>query len=279
MKTHTVLQSLLLVLALLGLLNPRPADAQGVPPLPCCEDFSSGMAGWTDIDLSVLQLKTPGPSGAATDSYLYAHDSSGASWTLGQLKCGGNWLEQMSTKCLKLTWDVQLFNDSNPNAFLAPQPRIFIFATPSLGAYFTANVPGITEPGGPNPGWHNVCAPLGPLNSDGSLPSFPEGTWTMYNRTTPGSPPPASQWPALLSAVTSVGFFADLTSSQEEEWGYDNICLAERECGCFKQLDPRVTCTPNAVGGFTFNYSFNLLNESGKVVNAVLVPPLSLIHI
>ena len=272
MNTHLVLRPLLLLFALLGLLTPVSSPAQGVP-LPCCENFSSGMAGWTDIDLSILELRSPGPSGLAADNYLYAHDSSGASWTLGQLKCGGNWLEQMTSKCLKLTWDVQLFNDSNNNAVLAPLPRIFIFSTPTLGAYFTANVPGITEPGGPNPGWHNVCAPLGPLNVDGTLPSFPEGTWRMYNRLNPGSPPPDSEWPALLSAVTGVGFFADLTSAQKEEWGYDNICLAERECGCFKQLDPRVTCTQNAAGGFTFNYSFTLLNESGKIVNAVLVPP------
>jgi hypothetical protein len=246
-----------------------PSAFSQAPAVPVCEDFSSPVlpTHWTPLFLQELSVKNPGPSGAATDYYLYAHDSSGASWTVGNVpSLRGNWMELLAgNKCLELCWDEILINDGDPNTIKTPAPRIYIEG-PAGAAYFTASYT-ITDPGGPNPGWHTTCAPIRPLDATGNLPTSPNGTWTMVGGA------PNTDWTLLLQNVTTIKFFADLHAAQTEEWGYDNICLRPAPCpDCMRITNQRIDCTPNAVGGYTYTLTFTVTNLSGQFAHVGLIP-------
>jgi hypothetical protein len=91
----------------------------------------------------------------------------------------------------------------------------------------------MTDQKGSSPGWRRICAPIGPLDSSGNLPSNKFGYWQMKSPLdilsgSQGSGLPASAnstWPTLQFDVTAIVLPVDFTGNPAERVGYDNICM------------------------------------------------------
>ena len=244
---------------LLSLAMPARAQVE----LPCCIDFDDGSVGdWIGIAVNQFGVRQPGPSGGAVDSYLHASDASGASWVRGGAPCPGNWKALLEDgRCIELCWDVQLITDGDPNQVIERPAKIYI-ESGNLSAVFTTAT-NIQESGDDLPRWYSFCAPIAPLNEDGTLPSNEQGQWQMTGNATP------EDWNELLCKVDTVAFFVDYHSTISEEWGWDNICLLESEnCGCMK-IDnlELIGCRQAAAGNYIYTYQFDVTNLSELTAN------------
>ncbi|KAB8152105.1 T9SS type A sorting domain-containing protein [Kordia sp. TARA_039_SRF] len=182
-----------------------------------CEDFNDGnpdIANWLGVAAGANTADPFGPSGTADDIFLHSYDDQGASYIYNNVDYAGDWRE-FDGQCL--CWDFQVIEDGN---FGEPvSPRLIIYTgpptSPTASATFVANVQA-TEGGG----WVHVCAPIN-ICEGTDLPSNENGQWVMAT----GSD--CSDWNNLISNISGIRFFLDLTSSPTEEYGYDNICIQE----------------------------------------------------
>ena len=243
---------------------------------PCCVTFDDGTTNGfgpcpfaPNVDVSV---STPGPSGLATDSYLRLRDQSNASLACGVV-CEGDWTQY--GPCTALCFDFQVFNDgctpNNPDCqanggWIPITPKIII-SNGTVRAVFNASFT-VTDPSGPNPGWHTACAPIGPLDSSGNLPNNANGYWVMAGGA------PNSDWNSLITNVTEVQLPIDFTANPAEIAGYDNICLRDDVCPCMEIIDEEIQCdldpTGQPTGTYTLNYS--VTNLSGVDAHYMLIP-------
>jgi|PersoiStandDraft_1058852.scaffolds.fasta_scaffold07731_4 hypothetical protein len=213
------------IITIIGLVNSRNATAQPVNT-PCCTTFDDkSLHGWgacpppqNNVGISI---KSPGPSGAASDYYFHATDKSGGSLICAGGGCNGDWGRVASTGCATFCFDVRLDVDGDSGHLETIHPS-FTIKSGALGAVFKATIL-MTEPGGSNPGWHHICAPI-QLSSNGTLPSNSDGSWMM----TPSGT--NADWNTLLSNVTAIQFPVDFTANPAEEVSLDNLCLSAGDC-------------------------------------------------
>jgi uncharacterized repeat protein (TIGR03803 family) len=227
-------------------------------PCPCLEPFCmatvltnftspTGYQG-TDTTGGVTVQVTNAQPPLGSSNYLQANDLSGPSVIyVGGM--AGDYL--CSNACYSLCYDFKVFNDgTSPNPPSATplniHPAFQLVSDTASGlfiAQWTANMT-VTEDGGTNSGWHHICAPIAPLNSNGTLPSNGNGVWQMIAGAN-------SDWNGLLSQVTAVKLNFDYTSSQDEEVGYANFCLTTNACECLQITCPTnktVACIPCPIG-------------------------------
>jgi hypothetical protein len=227
----------------------------------CCIDFSPGHA---------LEWKSQGTLGLDQNGgYLAAQvlpPPGGRFRVSGPAPCAGNWAERLTAeKCLQLCWDVRMFSDGNDFATI-PYPATIQLCSGTLCATFTVTAP-ITENGGPNSGWYRFCAPIQLAPAAGPLPSNATGAWS-------GVTP--AQWNTLLTNVTTIAFASDpLKPLPNSKWGWDNICLEEADCDCFRFVETGWTCTPVAGGGYTWTLTGTVTNLSPYTANKIFVRPIS----
>ena len=185
-----------------------------------CVGFGAGtvadpFSGFVGNGVS-LSISNPGPSGAGSDAYLRTLDESGTSYVTAPI-LNGSYTGQGS-----ICFDVRLFEDGNGAAHDPHPVRLNLFAPSGVTAAFVG--PLITEDGGSSPGWHHVCAPLGPLLGT-QLPRNGDGFWVVANAD--GSTASPSAWPAILASVTEFRLSAfDFQTIQTEAAGYDNVCVS-----------------------------------------------------
>jgi len=225
------------------------------------DDFRDcDVADWNPSGV-VLTVQTPGPSGDPADCYMRGADVSGASVVLSPTSFGGDWLDLLDGACGEFCFDFRVFDDSSPTTLnIAPG---FVLEGGGFTARWVAGFT-VTEDGGANPGWRQVCAPIGPLVA-GMLPSSPDGAWTMVTGAT-------ADWDALISNVTAVRLGFDYTSTQNERVGWDNFCLRSTPCPCAEiGIDGDTLCVLDDSGNYT--YTFDLTNISGVGVKHLLVLP------
>lgn len=223
MKNSWSSHYLFTVCALIASTLPTQAQVSA----PCCTDFDdNSLHGWGPCpppqDNVSVSLQSPGPSGNPGDMYFHARDLSGASLICAGNDCDGDWTSVAASGCASFCFDVRLDIDgdsSGPIETIFPTVEI---RSGTLRARFTANQ-NITEPGGSNPGWHHICAPLALFNG-GNLPSNSQGSWLMLDGA------PNSSWNTLLSNVTDIQLPIDFTSNPAEEVSYDNFCLLQGSC-------------------------------------------------
>ena len=140
-------------------------------------------------------------------------------------------------------------NPDTGGSYIEVVPKIIIQggAPNYYRAVFVPNI-AITDKDGPNSGWHTICAPLGPVDSSGNLPSNVNGTWYMAgpNDILGGMPPvpgpasPNTAWDDLVSDITAIQLPIDFTANPAERMGYDNICMVEKDCKDY--CDPEPLC-------------------------------------
>jgi hypothetical protein len=236
MKRFTLVKAVGAV-GILALMLTLPALSQAQPiPVPCCTDFNDNLQhGWhacPDALNVFFTLDTPGPSGNPSDVYLKATDLGGASRICAGDDCDGDWWTTIALgPCGALCYDYNYIDDGCPAAGNPPcnpyspiSPHVSIIRAdvlPRLVARFVVNFT-VTDAGGPNPGWHHICAPIAPA-SGGVLPSNAQGQWVMLEGT-------VADWDDLLANVTDIWFPIDLTSSPTEVVGIDNVCVRNDVC-------------------------------------------------
>jgi hypothetical protein len=129
----------------------------------------------------------------------------------------------------------QCTTNADGERFINVFPSLYIRSPSGYVAIFTAH-DFMTDQKGSSPGWRRICAPIGPLDSSGNLPSNKFGYWQMTSsyilngRHFSGCPEycPASDnstWPTLLFDVTAIILEVDFTDDVAERVGYDNICM------------------------------------------------------
>ncbi len=196
-----------------------------------CQDFNDGnLGGWegneqypsTNLGATVTTT-FPGPSGLSTDICLRGEDESGSSRVINGVDYSGDWTQHYGD-CF--CFDVKIQNDgaggllplypvmvlfNNPNPLYHNSPDV----SPLQQAFFVSNY-FITE----TSGWLRVCAPIGPCDAGGNLPSNGNGYWSMVGS---GG---CADWQTLIQNVTHVGFAIDYHSTPAEVILWDNICFA-----------------------------------------------------
>ncbi|MDY7107991.1 MAG: hypothetical protein SYC29_05075 [Planctomycetota bacterium] len=247
------------------------------PDLPCCLDFNDqttmGFAPCPDAPNVDVIVNTPGPSGDPDDYYLETRDLSGGSRACGP-PCINDWRVAAEDGCGALCWDYIVIEDScvpgipecDENGGWIPITPRMIIQSGTIRAVFRANF-FVTDPDGPNPGWHEVCAPIALLDDDGNLPGNEFGAWEMLDGA------PNSDWDVLLSNVTEIVLPVEFTSNPAEVSGWDNICLRDDVCPCLEIPNGDIRCEIDADGPTgNYIYTFDLTNLSGVTVQYILLP-------
>lgn len=194
-----------------------------------CEDFNDqDISNWNGVAAGANTADPFGPSGNADDFFLHSYDASGSSYIYNDVDYAGDWREY-NGQCL--CWDFQVIEDGGLGEPLSPRLIIYTGSptSPTATATFVANVQTVEDGG-----WVHVCAPIDVCQGT-DLPSNENGQWVM----SAGSD--CTDWNNLLSNISGIRFYLDLTSSPTEEYGYDNICI--QECDV-------VTGEPNNEGAF-----------------------------
>jgi hypothetical protein len=211
------------------------------PCQPLCRYFNdNSLHGWQpdpaapNVGVAVV----PGGQGGANDYHVQVSDQSGASAVMASSESNGDW-SCLCTKCAQFCYDYTVLSDGCPcpgdarctNAVNGHQNIVPSFALTGCGGksftfVWTQFV--ATEPGGSNPGWHRICAPVGPAVT-GGLPTSPSGHWV------PGPGTSASDWCCVLGDVQKITWSPDFSSCQSEVIGIDNVrwtfdtnCVAPR---------------------------------------------------
>lgn len=189
------------------LLVVSAAPAQ-LPP-PCTTFDNNTLNGWTLQNTTANVLTVTGHPTPVVD----LRDQANASNFIAPASYHGNWLT-LSGGCGQLCFQVNVINDGLPTS--GPVTPSFTIVSGPNRAFFRTN--GIVE----GSGWHNVCAPIGPLDSNGNLPSNGQGTWTLAS----------GSWPSLITNVQSMQFAVDFagSSAQTEHLLLDNICFRPASC-------------------------------------------------
>jgi len=261
---------------------------------PFCTNFNdNSLHGWSNGGSQVkVEIKNPGPTGAASDLYFHATDLPNGSWISASPDYRGDWTKLAEKGCGALCFDFRLFIDgftaghigddhicttsSGPcpaGTYRPIRPSLILISDPDgpggnppLRAVYRANT-FVTENGGSNPGWHHICAPVA-LLANGNLPSDANGAWEMADSA------PNSSWNGLLANVTDIQFPIDFTGNPAEEVGYDNFCFKDDACpqtsACATIAPPGAVCKRDGSG---YTYTFSVTNNSGKDVKNILLTP------
>lgn len=219
-----------------------------------CEDFNDqDISNWNGVAAGANTADPFGPSGNADDFFLHSYDASGASYIYNDVDYSGDWREYEG-QCL--CWDFQVIEDGGLGEPLSP--RLIIYSgpptSPTASATFVATVQ--TTEGG---GWVHVCAPIETCQGT-DLPSNANGQWVM------SAGLECDDWNTLLSNISGIRFFLDLTSSPTEEYGYDNICIQDCDIQGGEPTNEGAFCCEgdnlvengnfeNGTNGFTSDYT------------------------
>ena len=181
-------------------------------PAPCSTFDNNSLGGWT-AQSTTAAVKTEGHP-----SYADLNDQSGASNFVAPPAFRGNWIT-FAGGCGELCFEINVVDDGLQTS-LAERPQFTISNGNGKTASFRVN--GIVE----GSGWHTVCAPIGPLDSNGNLPSNGQGNWVLGANTTAGD------WQNLITNVQDFRFAVDFASSPSptEHLQLDTICF--RQAGC-----------------------------------------------
>lgn len=190
------------------------AGVRAQTPPPCSTFDNNTLNGWTP-QFTLATVQTAGhPS-----PYADLRDQSGGSNFIAPPTFNGNWIAYAGG-CGQLCFEINAINDglatSNPE-----RPQFTIFDN-STGKSATFRMNGIVE----GSGWRTVCAPIGPLDSSGNLPSNGQGNWVFGTNTT------AADWQNLITNVQGFRFSVDYASAgaQTEQLQLDNICFRPASC-------------------------------------------------
>jgi hypothetical protein len=225
-----------------------------------CSDFETGLQGWnaggTNLSLSVRS------DDFSDGSYLLAEDEPGGSGLFAPPDYHGDWTEVLSGGCGELCFRVNIVEDGVFGGRGASFPPRFTVVSdpdgpggqPPLRASFVSAL-AISDPSGANPGWHTVCAPIGPV-PDGSPPDTEAGAWQMLDGASP------TLFQRLIAGVTELSFHTDLTGSTLDAIAFDDICLQPSDdCPiCLEPKDERVFCTVDGSGDFVYRFRFENLH-------------------
>jgi hypothetical protein len=219
-----------------------------------CEDFNDqDISNWNGVAAGANTADPFGPSGNADDFFLHSYDASGSSYIYNDVDYSGDWREYEG-QCL--CWDFQVIEDGGLGEPLSP--RLIIYSgsptSPTAAATFVATVQ--TTEGG---GWVHVCAPIETCQG-ADLPSNANGEWVM------SAGLECDDWNTLLSNISGIRFYLDLTSSPTEEYGYDNICIQDCDIQGGEPTNEGAFCCEgdnlvengnfeNGTNGFTSDYT------------------------
>lgn len=219
-----------------------------------CEDFNDqDISNWNGVAAGASTADPFGPSGNADDFFLHSYDSSGSSYIYNNVDYAGDWREY-DGQCL--CWDFQVIEDGGFGEPLSP--RLIIYSgsptSPTASATFVASVQTVE-----NGGWVHVCAPIETCEGT-DLPSNANGEWVM----SAGSD--CDDWNSLISNISGIRFYLDLTSSPTEEYGYDNICIQDCDIQTGEPNNEGAFCCEgdnlvengnfeNGTNGFTSDYA------------------------
>ena len=197
---------------------------------PLCQDFNdNSLHGWQPDPAApnVGVVLAPGGQAGASDYYVQVSYQSGASLVMAGSEFNGDW-SCLCNKCANFCYDYTVISGGCPcpgddrctNAVNGHQNVTPSFTVTGCGGksftfVWTQFV--VTEPGGSNPGWHRICAPVGPA-LNGGPPTSPSGHWV------PGVGTSASDWCCVLGDVQKIDWSSDFTSCQSEVIGIDNVC-------------------------------------------------------
>lgn len=200
-----------------------------------CTDFNSSMGNWkpgpSPNDRVAASLGSPNTLDGS--QYVILKDLSGGSW-FSNLVDFKNIGQRFVGQCLY--FDFYLVEDGGYNRPI--HPTIYVLSGNRL-AVFTAN---ITVPEGS--GWVRVKAPIA-LASGSTLPSSPEGSWSVVS---PGLP---SDFNDIMNNSTGLMVSPDYTSSPSEVVLYDNICIKSCEkCSADFTLSTLFSTTENTAAAY-----------------------------
>lgn len=192
-------------------------DTGDAPP-PVCTDFNDGtLQGWT---VQAATAVPTAPSGDGTE-YMRCGDlpSPPTSAIIAPDAFDGDWVAFRN-----LTFDIAIFEDGwdvTNELTVTVQIEAGELVGKGVRAAFVLETP-ITEPGGSNPGWHSVVAPIYRID-DLPLPGNAYGHWVLRGQITD----PVATWNQLIQNVGLLWFPGDVNSSpsQTEDYGVDNVCL------------------------------------------------------
>lgn len=209
----------------------------GVVETQICSDFENGnLNGWNVSKADESIINTGGNPGR----YIEANDNSGGpSILFNDNAYSGNWFEKIGgDSCGQFCFDVNYLFDGDDNNQTLPflTPSVTITDGTNIATFYFDKIR-------VGSGWHNFCAPVGPVTPDGLLPFSNDGYWKMSAGT-------YLNWNSLLQNITRIRFPVDPTSYQNERIGYDNICLkSSGQCNI---------CDNEAVACFTMKESICL---------------------
>lgn len=187
------------------------AMARGQTP-PCTNFDDNTLDGWTAQN-SNATIKTDGRD----TPYADIGDLNGPSNFIAPAQFQGNWLTHFGG-CGQLCFDINVIDDGLPTS--SAQPNFTITDSSNHSAQFHTN--GIVE----GSGWKTACAPIGPLDGNGKLPSNGQGTWVLLPGTT------LANWQALITNVAKFQFAVDFAGAAAitEHIELDNICFRPATC-------------------------------------------------
>jgi len=233
---------------------------------PVCTSFNNlQLNGWAPAFIApfVILAPSPGGPGGPLDACLRCYDDAGASLLEAPSAYRGSWRDLL---CGEFCYDMKIDVDGGVQSVFP----YFIVTSGSLRAQWTANV-AITGPTGANPGWHHICAQLGPVIGN-QLPSNNQGSWQMLDGA------PNSSFSTLMTNVTNVYFPVDYGPSPSEQTLYDNFCLSMLPCSCdgyplacLRVWREKILCKPGP--GNQYNYSFLVTNFTQQTVGSVVITP------
>jgi hypothetical protein len=197
---------------------------------PLCQDFNdNSLHGWQPdlIAPNVRIALVSGGQGGTSDYYVQVSDQSGASAVMAGSEFNGDW-SCLCTKCAQFCYDYRVISDGCPcpgddrctnavNGHQNVSPSFTLTGCSGKSFTFVWTQFVATEDGGSNPGWHRICAPVGPA-VNGGLPTSPSGHWVAG----PGTS--ASDWCCVLADVQKITWSPDFSSCQSEVIGIDNVC-------------------------------------------------------
>ncbi|MRR59448.1 MAG: hypothetical protein EG824_14760, partial [Deltaproteobacteria bacterium] len=108
-----------------GLSSPRGIEVEVSPLTASCDIFEEGTVSGFKGNNATLSFATPGPGGGS-DHYLHTEDESGASYVVAPPRFNGNYTG-LGT-CSQICFDVQLFDDGDPNASVPRTPTLTLIS-------------------------------------------------------------------------------------------------------------------------------------------------------